>query len=39
MVGYHRFENNNPPALLEYGNAALPDQFGFLYAYSPYQKV
>ena len=39
MVGYHRFENNNPPARLEYGNAALPDQFGFLYAYSPYQKV
>jgi prolyl oligopeptidase len=39
MVGYHRFENNNPPALLEYGNAALPEQFKFLYAYSPYQKV
>jgi prolyl oligopeptidase len=39
MVGYHRFENNNPPALLEYGNAALPDQFRFLHAYSPYQKV
>jgi prolyl oligopeptidase len=39
MVGYHRFENNNPPALLEYGNAALPDQFKFLFAYSPYQKV
>jgi prolyl oligopeptidase len=39
MVGYHRFENNNPPALLEYGNAALPEQFKFLYAYSPYQNV
>jgi prolyl oligopeptidase len=39
MLGYHRFENNNPPALLEYGNAALPDQFKFLLAYSPYQKV
>jgi prolyl oligopeptidase len=39
MVGYHRFEGNNPPALLEYGNAALPEQFKFLYAYSPYQKV
>ncbi len=39
MVGYHRFENNNPPALLEYGNAALPEHFKFLYAYSPYQKV
>jgi prolyl oligopeptidase len=39
MVGYHRFENNNPPALLEYGDASLPDQFKFLFAYSPYQKV
>jgi prolyl oligopeptidase len=39
MVGYHRFENNNPPALLEYGNASLPEQFRFLRAYSPYQKV
>ena len=39
MVGYHRFPGNNPPALLEYGNAALPDQFRFLHAYSPYQKV
>jgi prolyl oligopeptidase len=39
MVGYHRFENNNPPALLEYGDAARPEQFTFLHAYSPYQKV
>jgi len=39
MVGYHRFENNNPPALLEYGDASKPEQFKFLYAYSPYQKV
>jgi prolyl oligopeptidase len=39
MVGYQRFENNNPPALLEYGNAARPEQFKFLYAYSPYQRV
>ncbi len=39
MVGYYRFENNNPPALLEYGDASKPDQFKFLYAYSPYQKV
>jgi prolyl oligopeptidase len=39
MIGYHRFEGNNPPALLEYGNAALPEQFRFLHAYSPYQKV
>jgi prolyl oligopeptidase len=39
MVGYHRFKNNNPPALLEYGNAADPGQFKYLYAYSPYQRV
>jgi prolyl oligopeptidase len=39
MVGYHRFPNNNPPALLEYGDASRPEQFRFLYAYSPYQKV
>jgi prolyl oligopeptidase len=39
MIGYHRFENNNPPALLEYGDASIPEQFQFLHAYSPYQKV
>ncbi|HEY6332585.1 MAG TPA: prolyl oligopeptidase family serine peptidase, partial [Blastocatellia bacterium] len=39
MVGYYRFKNNNPPALLEYGNASDPGQFKFLHAYSPYQKV
>jgi prolyl oligopeptidase len=40
MVRYYRFtKNNNPPALLEYGNAADPAQFKFLYAYSPYQHV
>ncbi len=39
MVRYHEFENNNPPALLEYGNASVPEQFEFLYAYSPYQRV
>jgi prolyl oligopeptidase len=39
MIGYYRFKNNNPPALLEYGNASVAEQFKFLYAYSPYQKV
>jgi prolyl oligopeptidase len=39
MVGYHRFENNNPPALLEYGDASKPEQFKFLFAYSPYQRI
>ena len=39
MIGYWRFANNNPPALLEYGDASKPDQFKFLLAYSPYQRV
>jgi prolyl oligopeptidase len=40
MVRYYKYtKNNNPPALLEYGNAADPDQFKFLYAYSPYERV
>jgi prolyl oligopeptidase len=40
MVRYYKYtKNNNPPALLEYGNAADPDQFKFLYAYSPYENV
>jgi acetyl esterase/lipase len=39
MLGYYRFPNNNPPALLEYGNASIPEQFQFLHAYSPYQRV
>ena len=39
MVGYYRFKNNNPPALLEYGDASKPDEFKFLSAYSPYQRV
>jgi len=40
MVRYYRYtKNNNPPALLEYGNAAIPEQFKFLHAYSPYEHV
>jgi prolyl oligopeptidase len=39
MVGYYRIPNNNPPALLEYGDASKPEQFKYLYAYSPYQHV
>ena len=39
MLGFYRFKNNNPPALLEYGDASKPDEFKFLSAYSPYQKV
>ncbi|MBZ5513802.1 MAG: prolyl oligopeptidase family serine peptidase [Acidobacteriia bacterium] len=40
MVRYYQFtQNNNPPALLEYGNAALAEQFKFLEAYSPYEHV
>ena len=39
MVRYWAFDNNNPPALLEYGDARDPEQFKFLYAHSPYQNV
>jgi prolyl oligopeptidase len=39
MIGYYRFPNNNPPALLEYGDASKPEQFKYLSAYSPYQRV
>jgi prolyl oligopeptidase len=40
MVRYYKYtKNNNPPALLEYGNAAEPEQFKYLYAYSPYEHV
>ena len=40
MVRYYKYtRNNNPPALLEYGNAADAQQFRFLYAYSPYEHV
>ena len=40
MVRFYTFtENNNMPALHEYGNAAIPEQFEFLRLYSPYQAV
>jgi prolyl oligopeptidase len=40
MVRYYKYtKNNNPPALLEYGNAADPEQFKYLYAYSLYEHV
>lgn len=40
MVRFYTFtETNNLPALLEYGNAAIREQFEFLRAYSPYQRV
>jgi prolyl oligopeptidase len=40
MVRYYKYtKNNNPPALLEYGNAADLEQFKYLYAYSPYERV
>jgi prolyl oligopeptidase len=38
MIGYYRFKNNNPPALLEYRNASDPAQFKFLYATRPTRK-
>src|SRR5579862_148209 len=40
MVRYYTYtKDNNPPALLEYGNGADPEQFKFLLAYSPYEHV
>lgn len=40
MVRFYTFTaNNNLPALLEYGDASIPDQFEFLRKYSPYQAV
>jgi prolyl oligopeptidase len=40
MVRFYTFtETNNMPALHEYGNAAIPEQFEFLRLYSPYQAV
>jgi prolyl oligopeptidase len=42
MVRYFEFvkgRSGNPPALKEYGNAEDPEQFQFLSAYSPYQRV
>jgi prolyl oligopeptidase len=40
MVRYYKYtKDNNPPALLEYGNAADPAQFKFLYAESPYEHI
>lgn len=40
MVRFNTFsKTNNIPALLEYGNASVADQFQFLRKYSPYQAV
>jgi len=40
IVRYPQFTKNNiPRAMLEYGNATDPEQFKFVYAYSPYQHV
>jgi len=40
MIRFYTFTaTNNMPALLEYGNAAMPEQFEFLRRYSPYQAV
>ncbi len=40
MVRFHQFTHtNNMPALLEYGNAAVPEEFEVLRTFSPYQNV
>ncbi len=40
MVRFNQFvQNNNMPALLEYGNAAIQEEFEVLRTFSPYQNV
>ncbi|WP_420632464.1 prolyl oligopeptidase family serine peptidase [Candidatus Palauibacter sp.] len=40
MVRFYQFTHaNNMPALLEYGNAAVAEEFGVLRTFSPYQNV
>jgi len=40
MVRFHQFtDSNNMPALLEYGNAAVREEFEVLRTFSPYQNV
>ena len=40
MVRFHQFtETNNMPALLEYGNAAVREEFEVIRTFSPYQNV
>jgi prolyl oligopeptidase len=40
MVRYYRYtKNNNPPALLEYGDGSNPAHFPFLRSWSPYERI
>ena len=40
MVRFHQFtETNNMPALLEYGNAEIAEEFEVIQTFSPYQNV
>ena len=40
MVRFYQFtETNNMPALLEYGDASIPNQFEAIRRYSPYQAI
>ncbi|MCH7904855.1 MAG: S9 family peptidase [Armatimonadetes bacterium] len=39
LVGFPRYANINPPALAEYGDASKPEQFKYVYDWSPYQNV
>jgi prolyl oligopeptidase len=40
MVRYFRYtRNNNPPALLEYGDGSNPAHFPFLRSWSPYERI
>jgi prolyl oligopeptidase len=39
LVGFPRYKKINPPALKEYGDAHIPEQFDFIIRWSPYQNV
>lgn len=39
LVGFPRYSQINPPALLEYGDASKPEEFDFIIRWSPYQNI
>lgn len=39
LIGFPRYTQINPPALLEYGDASKPEEFDFIIRWSPYQNI
>jgi prolyl oligopeptidase len=39
LVGFPRYKKINPPALKEYGDATISEQYDFIIRWSPYQNV